>query len=230
MPKVLIVDDEDKIRELVKLYLIKESFQVDEYSTGEQVVSLVKSNLYDLIILDLMLPGIDGLTICKEIRKFSRIPIIMLTAKGDEIDRVIGLEVGADDYIVKPFSPRELVARVKAVLRRTISELVLPDTISSNLVFADLEINPDFRTVVVKGKEVSLTPREFDLLLYMAKSPGKAFTREKLLENVWGYDYFGDLRTVDTHINRLRDKLSAEGARQQIATVWGVGYKFEVPK
>ncbi|MEW6065366.1 MAG: response regulator [Bacillota bacterium] len=230
MPKVLLVDDEEKIRDLVKVYLVKEGFEVDEHDSGSQVVTKVKDNQYDLLILDLMLPGTDGFTVCKEIRKFSRIPIIMLTAKGEEIDRVLGLEVGADDYIVKPFSPRELVARVKAVLRRVAPEREPLQKAPDMLAFPNLRINPDSRTVEVSEKEISLTPKEFDLLLYMARSPGRAFSRENLLENVWGYDFYGDLRTVDTHINRLRDKLSAAGLKQTIATVWGVGYKFEVPK
>lgn len=225
--RILVVDDEDKIRDLVKVYLVKEGFMVQELSTGDKVVDLIKEEHYDLVLLDLMLPGADGLSICKDIRKFSQIPVIILTAKGDEIDRVIGLEVGADDYIVKPFSPREMVARVKAVLRR-----MSPGTANSSpaslLVFPTLEINPESRTVHINGKEISLTPREFDLLLFLASSPGRAFSREQLLNNVWGYSYYGDLRTVDTHINRLRDKLTTNGAA--IATVWGVGYKFEVPK
>jgi len=230
LPKVLLVDDEERIRDLVKVYLTREGFAVEEHDSGTGVVAMVKDNHYHLVILDLMLPGTDGLTVCKEIRKFSRVPIIMLTAKGDEIDRVLGLEVGADDYIVKPFSPRELVARVKAVLRRTAPEQEPLEKPPGVLTFPNLVINPEFRTVEVSGKEISLTPREFDLLLYMARSPGRAFTRENLLENVWGYDFYGDLRTVDTHINRLRDKLTVEGLRQPIVTVWGVGYKFEVAK
>lgn len=224
------MDDEEKIRDLVKVYLVKEGFAVDELASGSQVVSKVRENSYDLLILDLMLPGTDGLTICKEIRKFSRLPIIMLTAKGDEIDKIIGLEVGADDYIVKPFSPRELVARVKAVLRRVAQQQEPPEKAAAMLIFPNLVINPESRTVEVNRREISLTPKEFDLLLYMAGSPGRAFTRENLLEKVWGYDFYGDLRTVDTHINRLRDKLASEGRKPPIATVWGVGYKFEVPK
>ncbi|AEF94290.1 two component transcriptional regulator, winged helix family [Desulfotomaculum nigrificans CO-1-SRB] len=230
MPKILIIDDEAKIRDLVKVYLVKEGFEVQELSDGNEAVNLIKAEHYDLVLLDLMLPGVDGLTICKEIRKFSQVPVIILTARGDEIDRVIGLEVGADDYIVKPFSPREMVARVKAVLRRMAPGTVNLPQPERLLTFPDLEINPESRVVVVKGQEISLTPREFDLLLFLASFPGRAFSREQLLTNVWGYDYFGDLRTVDTHINRLRDKLSVNGARQPIATVWGVGYKFEVPK
>ncbi|MEW6698612.1 MAG: response regulator [Bacillota bacterium] len=230
MPKVLLVDDEEKIRDLVKVYLVKEGFAVDELAGGSQVVTKVRENSYDLLILDLMLPGTDGLTICKEIRKFSRLPIIMLTAKGDEIDKIIGLEVGADDYIVKPFSPRELVARVKAVLRRVAPQQEPPEKAAAMLIFPNLVINPEARTVEMNRREISLTPKEFDLLLYMAGSPGRAFSRENLLEKVWGYDFYGDLRTVDTHINRLRDKLTLEGRKAPIATVWGVGYKFEVPK
>ncbi|GAB6157533.1 response regulator transcription factor [Desulfotomaculum varum] len=230
MSRVLLVDDEEKIRDLVKIYLERDGFIVDEHDSGSGVVDMVTNNSYDLLLLDLMLPGVDGLTLCKEIRKTSHIPIIMLTAKGEEIDRVLGLEVGADDYIVKPFSPRELVARVKAVLRRTCSEHLPVEKKPAVLEFSQLVINPESRTVEFQGKEIMLTPREFDLLFFLAKSPGRAFSRETLLENVWGYSYYGDLRTVDTHINRLRDKLNAQGGKQLIVTVWGVGYKFEVPK
>ncbi|CCO09368.1 response regulator [Desulforamulus hydrothermalis] len=230
MPRVLLVDDEEKIRDLVKVYLEKDGFTVVEHDSGSGVVDMVTKNSYDLLLLDLMLPGVDGLTLCKEVRKTSQIPIIMLTAKGEEIDRVLGLEVGADDYIVKPFSPRELVARVKAVLRRSHPDRLPVEKKPAVLAFPQLVINPESRTVEFQGKDITLTPREFDLLLYLAKSPGRAFSRETLLENVWGYNYYGDLRTVDTHINRLRDKLNVQGGKQLIVTVWGVGYKFEVPK
>lgn len=228
--KLLMVDDEAKIRDLVKVYAEKEGFQLDELSDGHEVIPRVKQEQYDLLILDLMLPGIDGLGICQELRKFSRIPIIMLTAKGDEVDRIIGLEVGADDYIVKPFSPRELVARVKAVLRRTSTKDEKETIATTQLTFSNLVIHPDNRTVQINRIDISLTPREFDLLLFMAKYPGRAFSREILLEKVWGFAYYGDLRTVDTHINRLRDKLTLDNFKHPIATVWGVGYKFEVPK
>ncbi|ABO50424.1 two component transcriptional regulator, winged helix family [Desulforamulus reducens MI-1] len=230
MPKLLIVDDEEKIRNLIKVYLVKEGFEVDELDNGNRVVDSIKSSHFDMVVLDIMLPGPDGLSLCKEIRKISNIPIIMLTAKGDEIDRIIGLEVGADDYIVKPFSPRELVARINAILRRVAAQPIIQEDRTAILSFSELTINPDNRTVEVRGSEIALTPKEFDLLYFMAKTPGRAFSRENLLENVWGYDFYGDLRTVDTHINRLRDKLNMEGTKQAITTVWGVGYKFEVTK
>lgn len=222
------MDDEKKIRDLIKLFLQNEGFAVKNSSSGQQALDHLNSNQYDLVILDLMMPGIDGWEVCRQIRKNSEIPIIMLTARNDEVDRVIGLELGADDYIVKPFSPREMVARVKAVLRRTTKAEKLSSNISSKLTFNNISIDPDSREISCCEKKIILTPKEFDLLLYLARSPGRAYSREQLLENVWGYDYFGDLRTVDTHINRLRDKLHQDNDHKYIATVWGVGYKFEV--
>lgn len=186
---------------------------------------MIEKAEYNLIILDLMLPVVDGWTVCKEIRKKYDIPIIMLTARGEEFDKVLGFELGADDYVVKPFSPRELVARVKALLRR-----FGPREPRQVLEFEGLVIDPESRKVVVDGKEVALTPKEFDLLYFLAKNKEKVFTREKLLEEVWGYDFFGSLRTVDTHIKQLREKLGRSKASSYIVTVWGVGYKFEVGK
>ncbi|MBM7855462.1 two-component system response regulator ResD [Desulfohalotomaculum tongense] len=228
--QILVVDDEKKIRELIDIYLQNEGFGVHQASDGQQALDMLASGDYDLVILDLMMPGIDGWEVCRRIRQHSEIPVIMLTARGDEIDRVLGLELGADDYIVKPFSPREVVARVKAVLRRAGAVQPNKKGADNKLVFNNLTINPGAREVSVNGKQIPLTPKEFDLLYYMARSPGRAISREQLLENVWGYDYYGDLRTVDTHINRLRDKLNKTGTAQYITTVWGVGYKFEVSK
>ncbi len=224
--RILFADDEEKMRNLVRMYLEKEGYQVEGVAGGEQAVSLALQKKYDLIILDVMMPGQDGLSVCREIRKVSRVPIIMLTARGDEIDRVLGFELGADDYVVKPFSPRELVARVKALLRRTreFSTGVQQDNVKD---FDGLSIDAGARKVVSSGKEIVLTPKEFDLLLFLAENAGKVFTREAILERVWGYDYFGDLRTVDTHIKKLREKLG-QGSTKFIHTVWGVGYKFEV--
>ncbi|MDN5348066.1 MAG: two-component system, OmpR family, response regulator ResD [Clostridia bacterium] len=230
--KVLVVDDERKIREVVRMYLEKEGFIVGEAADGQEALNIANKEKWDLIILDLMLPGIDGWSVFKEIEKTSAVPIIMLTARDAEVDRILGLELGADDYVVKPFSPRELVARVKAVLRRSQNTAPTEQPGSSNtLTYPGLSIEPDSRLVLINGQAVNLTPKEYDLLYHLAKSPNRAFTREELLEAVWGYDYFGDTRTVDTHINRLRDKLlKASGNVSYISTVWGVGYKFEVKK
>lgn len=228
---ILVVDDEEKIRDLVITYLQAEGYGVEGAADGRQALELVRKKNFDLLVLDLMIPGMDGWTVCREIRKDSDIPILMLTARGDEIDRVLGLELGADDYVVKPFSPRELVARIKAILRRTKKDRPVPGEREIVLEFTGLSINPGSRDVAVSGQPVQLTPKEFDLLIYMAGSPGRVFTREQLLEHVWGFNFFGEARTVDTHVTRLREKLARiPGARQYIYTVWGVGYKFEVEK
>lgn len=224
---ILVVDDEQKIRELITLYLHREGFTVWQASNGKEALSALKAKDYDLIVLDIMMPDLDGWEVCRQIRKNSNVPIIMLTARGDEIDRVLGLELGADDYIVKPFSPREMIARVKAVLRR--SSIVEQQKTADKLEINDLVIDMAAREVFVNNHLVALTPKEFDLICFLAQHPGQAFTREQLLQQVWGYDFYGDLRTVDTHVNRLREKLAKDGHKQQyIATVWGVGYKFEV--
>ncbi|MFZ5633602.1 MAG: response regulator transcription factor [Bacillota bacterium] len=226
--KILVVDDEAKIRELVKAYLQKEGFLVEEAGNGREAMGKVKAAGYDAIVLDLMMPGMDGLELCREIRKESDVPIIMLTARGEEIDRVLGLELGADDYMVKPFSPRELVARIKAVLRR-VKKGGLSGKAQTLIEAGGLKINEDTREVTLNGEAVVLTPKEYDLLLCLARHPGRVFTREQLLEQVWGYEFFGEARTVDTHITRLREKIARAGGDQQyIATVWGIGYKFEV--
>jgi len=226
---ILVVDDEEHIRELVRLYLEKNGFKVAVAADGAEALEKAKTLKPQLIILDIMLPKMDGWDVCREVRKISDVPIIMLTAKGEEFDKVLGLELGADDYLTKPFSPRELVARVKAILRR----VVIDDTMQKEdqISFPGLSINYASREVQVGEKLVSLTPKEFDLLWFLAKNPSKVFTREQLLTAVWGYDYYGDLRTVDTHIKRLREKVEREGAQElafQIKTIWGVGYKFEV--
>lgn len=226
--RLMVVDDEAKIRELVRAYLQKEGFSVEEAGNGREALEKIKSGGYDAVILDVMMPGMDGLEVCREVRKTSDVPVIMLTAKGEEIDRVLGLELGADDYMVKPFSPRELVARVKAILRRTRKEnsSSKPMTV---IEAGGLKIDGDTREVTVYGIPVALTPKEYDLLLTLARQPGRVFTRDQLLEQVWGYDFFGEARTVDTHITRLREKIArVYGDEQYIATIWGVGYKFEV--
>lgn len=233
--RILVVDDEERIRRLLKMYLERENFQIDEAEDGEQALELALKEDYDIILLDLMLPGMDGLEVCQQIREQKATPIIMLTAKGEETNRVNGFEAGADDYVVKPFSPREVVFRVKAILRRSSATAYLKTEVNTGhsvLVFANLTIDHDAHKVLASGQEVSLTPKEYELLHYLALSPDKVFTREELLKDVWHYDFFGDLRTVDTHIKRLREKLNrvSPDAAQMIATVWGVGYKLEVPK
>lgn len=225
--KILVVDDEKRIVDLVKKYLEREGFSVDEAFNGQQALDMISSSSYHLIILDLMLPVIDGWTVCKDIRQKYDTPIIMLTARGEEFDKVLGFELGADDYVVKPFSPRELTARVKALLRRIVSK---EDEESEILTFPELIIDPISRVVKVNEKEVALTPKEFDLLFFLAKNKGKVFSREKLLKEVWGYDFYGSLRTIDTHIKQLREKLGRSKAASYISTIWGIGYKFEVEK
>ncbi|MDD4569193.1 MAG: response regulator transcription factor [Tepidanaerobacteraceae bacterium] len=225
--KILVVDDEKRIVDLVRIYLEREGFLIDGAYNGQQALDMISKSAYDLIILDLMLPVLDGLTVCKEIRKKYDTPVIMLTARGEEFDKVLGFELGADDYVVKPFSPRELTARAKALLRRTQSK---KDSQNETLTFPNLVIDPDARVVKVQGKEVSLTPKEFDLLHFLAKNRDRVFNREKLLEEVWGYDFYGSLRTVDTHVKQLREKLGRSSAASYINTIWGIGYKFEVGK
>jgi len=225
--RILVADDERKIRDLVRMYLKAEGFLVTEAGDGQQVLEQLNKSSFDLVILDVMMPGADGWTVCRQIRKDSNLPVIMLTARGEEIDRVLGLELGADDYVVKPFSPRELVARVKAVLRRTRQQQETEDV----LEFDGLVIKPASREVYLLGQSLTLTPKEYDLLYFLARSAGRVFTREQILEQVWGYEFFGEARTVDTHVTRLREKMSKiPGATQYVTTVWGVGYKFEVGK
>ncbi|WP_366924792.1 response regulator transcription factor [Metallumcola ferriviriculae] len=226
--RILFADDEEKMRNLVRMFLEKEGYQVEVTTDGNQAVRRAAEGKFNLIILDVMMPGQDGLSVCREIRKFSSVPIIMLTARGDEIDRVLGFELGADDYVVKPFSPRELVARVKALLRR--AGTYSNDESKEVLIeFDGLSIDVGARKIMSGDHEITLTPKEFDLLLFLAENPSKVFTRENILARVWGYDYFGDLRTVDTHIKKLREKLSQSG-NKFVHTVWGVGYKFEVSR
>lgn len=230
--RALVVDDEDRIRRLIKMYLEKDEFVVDEAVDGKEALELALNEHYDVIILDVMMPEMDGIEVCEQIRKEKTTPILMLTAKGEEINRVQGFEVGADDYIVKPFSPRELVLRVKAILRRisTQSYHKVNHSAKNLLVFPNLTIDLDAYRVTANGKEVNLTPKEYELLVFLAQSPEKVYKREELLKDVWEYEFFGDLRTVDTHVKRLREKLTnvSSEAASMIVTVWGVGYKFEV--
>ncbi|GIQ69369.1 DNA-binding response regulator [Xylanibacillus composti] len=231
---ILVVDDEERIRRLLRMYLEKEGYMIEEAEDGETALRKALDHNYDLILLDVMLPGIDGVEVCERVRQEKATPIIMLTAKGEESNRVQGFEVGADDYVVKPFSPREVIYRVKAILRRSSSTAYLatdPGT-SNNIVFPHLVIEHDAHRVTAGGQEISLTPKEYELLHYLAGSPDKVFSREDLLKDVWNYEFFGDLRTVDTHVKRLREKLNkvSPEAAAMITTVWGVGYKLEVPK
>jgi two-component system response regulator ResD len=229
-PRILVVDDEERIRRLVRMYLERSGFAVEEAEDGKQALDMALQNPYALIILDLMLPSMDGRDVCTHIRQHRDTPIIMLTAAGDEVSRIQGFELGADDYVVKPFSPRELVMRVKALLKRAGEPEFQRAEAHQILTFPDLTIHLDGRKVEVAGREVNLTPKEFDLLVYMAYRPEKVFSREELLRDVWNYQFYGDQRTVDTHIKRLREKLgqASEKVSRYIVTVWGVGYKFEV--
>ena len=223
--KILLVDDDPNIRQLVNLYLEKEGFEVAMADRGDEALKLFRESPPNLILLDVMLPGMDGWQVCREVRKTSNIPIIMLTAKDETFDKVLGLELGADDYISKPFDMKELVARIKAVIRRYQSA----DAPSKELAFPGLTINISHYTVTYMGNELEMPPREIELLYFLASHPGQVFTREQLLEQVWGYDFFGDSRTVDVHVKRLREKLNGgETLGWSIKTVWGVGYKFEV--
>ncbi len=222
--KVLIVDDDRNICELIGLYLQKEGYEVLYAYNGINAVDIFKTQTPSLVVLDIMLPGIDGWQVCREIRKVSSIPIIMLTAKGETFDKVLGLELGADDYMVKPFEPKELVARIKAVLRRYEHKEV--DTLE--VAFPNLIVNKSNYTIRLKGNLIELPPKELELLFFLASNPNKVFTREQLLEHVWGFDFYGDSRTVDVHVKRVREKIDLEGQSWQLKTVWGVGYKFEV--
>ena len=225
MLKILLVDDDPNIRQLVNLYLQKEGFEVMMADRGDEALKMFKASPPNLMLLDIMLPGMDGWQVCREVRKISNIPIIMLTAKDETFDKVLGLELGADDYVVKPFDMKDLVARIKAVTRR----FQAADAPEKELVFPGLTININQYTVMYMGKELEMPPKELELLYFLASHPGMVFTREQLLEQVWGYDYFGDSRTVDVHVKRLREKLTeGEKLGWQIKTVWGVGYKFEV--
>ena len=224
MEPILIVDDEEKIRSLVKLYLEREGFAVQEAQNGRVALEKFRASQFSLLIVDLMMPDVDGWRVCREIRESSAIPIIMLTARGEEFDRVLGLELGADDYLVKPFSTKELVARVKALLRRSTGKL---HAVTTEICVGLLCIDKERHRVSIGGEVVNLTPLEFDLLYFLAKNCGRVFSREQLMETVWGYDFYGDARTVDTHIKKLREKLAHPKVKPMIVTVWGVGYKFD---
>jgi DNA-binding response OmpR family regulator len=221
--KVLVVDDDTHIAELISLYLNKEGYETKEVCNGREAIGVFSGFSPHLILLDLMLPGMDGYQVCGEIRKISSVPIIMLTAKGETFDKVLGLEMGADDYIVKPFEPKELLARVKAVLRRYEKN---DSAVDRMIVFPNLSINQTRYTALYHGKELDLPPKEFELLFFLASHPNQVFTREQLLDQIWGYEFMGETRTVDVHVKRLREKMPYEDV-WQIKTVWGVGYKME---
>lgn len=228
--KILIVDDDENIAELLSLYLTKECFDTKMVYDGESALLAFDSYQPNLILLDLMLPGIDGYQVCRELRMRSNVPIIMLSAKGEVFDKVLGLELGADDYIMKPFDSKEMVARVKAVLRRyqTVPDPATPMEPSGKYVeYPGIVINLTNYSVSLDGEKVEMPPKELELLYFLASSPNQVFTREQLLDQIWGYEYVGDTRTVDVHIKRIREKLS-EHAGWSLATVWGIGYKFEV--
>lgn len=220
--KILIVEDEANIRELLRLYLEREGYIVLEAENGVEGVKYWKSEKPDMLLLDVMMPVMDGWAVCKEIRAESDVPIIMLTAKGETNDRVNGLEMGADDYIVKPLDMREVIARVRAVFRR-----MAPDDVPEKISFDKLTIDKQAYDLIIDGKRVDAPPKEIELLYFLASSPNRVFTRAQLLDDVWGFDYFGDTRTVDVHVKRLREKLEGVSDKWELKTVWGVGYKFE---
>lgn len=222
MYKLLVVDDEPKIREVIREYAEFNGYEVTEAADGMSAVGLVKLNDYDLVILDIMMPKLDGFSACKEIKKIKDVPVIMLSARGEEYDKLFGFELGIDDYVVKPFSPKELMARINVVLAR---RSAAPQTRSDVLKFGGLEINIAARTVSVDGERIELTPKEYDLLFYLIENRNIALSRDKLLSDIWGYDFFGDDRTIDTHIKNLRNALGPY--RDYIVTLRGVGYKFE---
>ena len=225
--KILIVDDDNNIAELISLYLTKECFDTMIVNDGESVMPAMETFAPNLILLDLMLPGIDGYQVCREVRAQYSVPIIMLSAKGEVFDKVLGLELGADDYMEKPFDSKELVARAKAVLRRYKSSNAPTETSNDKCVeYADLTINLTNYSVIYMGHTVEMPPKELELLYFLASSPNHVFTREQLLDQIWGYEYIGDTRTVDVHIKRLREKIK-DHPHWNISTVWGIGYKFE---
>lgn len=231
--RILIVDDDENIAELISLYLLKECYETQIVNDGEAALRVFPEFKPHLVLLDLMLPGIDGYQVCRELRASSQIPIIMLSAKGEIFDKVLGLELGADDYMIKPFDSKELVARVKAVLRRyqAVPAPAAPQTDQQGdfVTYPDLIVNLTNYSVIYRGHSVDMPPKELELLYFLASSPNQVFTREQLLDHIWGYEYIGDTRTVDVHIKRLREKIN-DHANWAITTVWGIGYKFEVKR
>lgn len=222
--RILIVDDEEGIRGMIREYTSLEGYEMDEAGDGVEALNQLKQHAYDLVILDVMMPKLDGWTVCREIRKSSQVPIIMLTARGEEYDKLFGFELGVDDYIVKPFSPRELLARMKAIIRRN-TKVDQSNAQNDRLDIEGLSIEFSARNVYVNGNAVNLTPKEYELLSFFVRNPNRVFSRDQLLNSVWGYDFIGDDRTVDTHVKMLRESLG--DYRKFIVTVWGTGYKFE---
>lgn len=223
--KVLVVDDDINICELLRLYLEKEGFAVTVANDGKSALDVVKNNEFAIILLDIMLPGLDGWQVCREIRKDSLVPIIMITAKGETFDKILGLELGADDYVPKPFDAKEVVARVKAVLRRYGEKEEDPKKL---VTYDKLSINLTNYELIVDGKVIDTPPKEMELIFHLASNPNRVYTRDQLLDEVWGFEYYGDSRTVDVHVKRLREKLEGVSTQWSLKTVWGVGYKFEV--
>ena len=224
--RVLVADDDTSVHEALGIYFRREEYQMLSAYDGDEALEMVRRSRPDIVVLDVMMPKMDGLMVCREIRKESNLPIIMLTAKGEEFDKLLGLELGADDYITKPFSPREVLARIKAVLRR-MHEMKEQDQ-SAHLVVGNLDIDMGAFIVKLNGKVVPCTPKETEILWTLASNPGMVFSREHLLQSIWGYDFLGDTRAVDSHIKRIRAKLCQEGNGWDIKTVWGVGYRFEI--
>lgn len=232
--RILIVDDDENIAELISLYLIKECYETKIVLDGEEALRVFPEFKPNLVLLDLMLPGIDGYQVCRELRSTSQIPVIMLSAKGEIFDKVLGLELGADDYMIKPFDSKELVARVKAVLRRyqAVPAAAAPaasEQVGNYVEYPDLIVNLTNYSVIYQGHSIEMPPKELELLYFLASSPNQVFTREQLLDHIWGYEYIGDTRTVDVHIKRLREKIK-DHAGWALSTVWGIGYKFEVKR
>lgn len=225
--KILVVDDDLNICELLKLYLENDGYVVYTANDGKQAVDMFKNKTPDLVLLDIMLPKMDGWQVCREIRKTSSVPIIMLTAKGETFDKVLGLELGADDYVVKPFDTKEVMARVKAVIRRTKGDSEATEDKKKTVIYDNLEINIQNYEMKVKGVPVDTPPKELELIYHFASNPNRVYTRDQLLDEVWGFDYYGDSRTVDVHVKRLREKLEGVSDKWCLKTVWGVGYKFE---
>lgn len=226
LEKILIVDDDKNICDVLRLYLEKEGYGVILCHDGNEAVVKFNALNPDLVLLDIMLPGMDGLQVCREIRKKSSVPIIMITAKGETIDKVIGLEIGGDDYIVKPFDAKEVIARINAITRRIISGTPEPET--KEVKYDKLSVNMTRYELKVEGKVIDTPPKELELLYYLASNPNRVYTRDQLLDEVWGFDYYGDSRTIDVHIKRLREKLEGVSDKWSLKTVWGVGYKFEL--
>jgi len=226
MKDVWVLDDEDNIRNLIKRYLEKEGYRVRTFSTAEELNNALVSSRPDMFILDIMLPGQDGLSLCRTIRESYDLPVIFVSARGEEFDRVLGLELGGDDYLAKPFSPRELIIRVKNIFRRL--QPLEESSREKNLVYKNMTISPEKRSVTVNGEEMNFTGKEFDLLFFLAGSPNRPFSREILLEKIWGHDYEGEERAVDDTVKRIRKKIREKGAQPKLDTVWGYGYKFNV--